>query len=42
VDVDKSEVRLPEGVIRDVGEYDIMLQLHADVTVNVDVAVVAE
>ncbi len=42
VEVDKSEVRLPEGVIRDVGEYDIMLQLHADVTVNVAVAVVAE
>ena len=42
VEVDKSEVRHPEGVIRDVGEYDIMLQLHADVTVNVAIAVVAE
>lgn len=42
VQVDKSEVRLPEGVIREVGEYEIMLQLHAEVTANIAVAVVAE
>ena len=42
VAVDKSEVRLPEGVIRELGEYDIMLQLHADVAVNIAIAVVAE
>lgn len=41
-EMDKAEVRLPEGVIREVGEYEIMLQLHADVSVAVTVAVVAE
>ena len=42
VEVDKSEVRLPEGVIRELGEYEVMLQLHGDVSVNVAVAIVAE
>lgn len=42
VEADKSEVRLPEGVIRELGEYDIMVQLHGDVTANIQVAVVAE
>ncbi|NQX96021.1 MAG: 50S ribosomal protein L9 [Erythrobacter sp.] len=41
-ELDKSEVRLPEGVIRELGEYEIMLQLHADVATTVAVAVVAE
>lgn len=31
IDVDKSEVRLPNGVIREVGEYEIDIQLHSDV-----------
>jgi large subunit ribosomal protein L9 len=38
----KSEVRLPEGVIRVTGEYQIDLQLHSDVTVPIQVSVVAE
>jgi len=42
VEVDKAEVRLPDGVIREVGEYEIMVQLHAEVTANIAVAVVAE
>lgn len=41
-DVEKSEVRLPEGPLRVVGEYEIELQLHSDVTVNINLAVVAE
>ncbi|MDX1755826.1 MAG: 50S ribosomal protein L9 [Marinobacter sp.] len=41
-EVEKSEVRLPEGPIRVVGEYDIELQLHSDVTVEVKLTVVAE
>lgn len=40
--VDKSEVRLPNGAIRSTGDYDIDLQLHAEVTVAVKVTVVAE
>jgi len=41
-EVERSEVRMPEGVIRALGEYDIALQLHSDVTVNIKVAVVEE
>jgi len=40
--VERSEVRMPEGVIRQVGEYEIDLQLHSDVTVAIKLAVVAE
>ena len=40
--VERSEVRMPSGVIRSVGEYDIDVQLHSDVTVAIKVAVVAE
>lgn len=42
VEVEKSEVRLPEGAIRVVGEYEIDVQLHSDVIVTVQVAVVPE
>ena len=40
-DVEKSEVRLPEGPLRVTGEYEIELQLHSDVEVTVTLAVVA-
>ncbi len=40
--VERSEVRLPEGVIRAIGEYQINVQLHSDVSVPVALAVVAE
>jgi len=40
--VEKSEVRLPEGPIREIGEFDIELHLHSDVDVTVKLAVVAE
>ncbi len=42
VDINKSEVRLPNGVIREVGEYEVDIQLHSDVTQAVKLAVVAE
>ncbi|GHB16700.1 50S ribosomal protein L9 [Salinicola rhizosphaerae] len=42
IDVAKSEVRMPEGPIRQTGEYDIALQLHAEVVSSVRVVVVAE
>ncbi len=41
-DVDKSEVRLPEGVFRATGVYDIAIHLHADVDATVTINVVAE
>ena len=42
IEVARAEVRLPEGVIRSIGEYEIDVQLHSDVTVAVALAVVAE
>lgn len=41
-EVDKSEVRLPNGVIREVGEYDVDVQLHSDVMQAVKLIVVKE
>ena len=42
IDVEKREVRMPEGAIRQVGEYEIDLQLHSDVTVTVKIQVQPE
>jgi large subunit ribosomal protein L9 len=42
VEVERSEVRMPEGTIRAVGEYEVDVQLHTDVTVPIQVIVVAE
>ena len=41
-DADKAEVLLPDGAIRELGEYEIMIQLHADVVTTANIAVVAE
>ena len=42
VDLHKSEVRLPDGVLRSVGDFDIELQLHPDVKTTVVVSIVPE
>ncbi len=42
VQVAKSEIRLPEGALRNVGEYEISIQLHSEVFAQVKVQVVAE
>ncbi|MFD2113086.1 50S ribosomal protein L9 [Thiorhodococcus fuscus] len=39
-ELDKSEVRLPNGAFRTVGEYDVVLHLHVDVDVEIKVDVV--
>ncbi len=39
VEVHKSEVRMPDGVIRSIGEYEITIQLHADVKTAIKVIV---
>ncbi len=39
VEVHKSEVRMPDGVIRSIGEYEIAIQLHADVKTTIKVVV---
>lgn len=40
VEVSKSEVRLPEGVLRTTGDFEVDLQLHSDVTQTVTVSIV--
>lgn len=42
IEVSKSEVKLPEGAIRTTGEFEIAIQLHADVTAAVALVVTAE
>ncbi|KMT64349.1 50S ribosomal protein L9 [Catenovulum maritimum] len=42
VEIAKSEVRLPNGTIRVTGEFDIALQLHADVTTTIKLEVIPE
>ena len=42
VEINKSEVRLPEGIIRHIGDYNIDINLHADVTSVMKIQVVAE
>ncbi|MCR8921545.1 50S ribosomal protein L9 [Dasania sp. GY-MA-18] len=42
VEVSKSEVRLPNGVIREIGEFEIDVQVHSEVMQAVKLSVVAE
>ena len=41
-EVSRAEVRLPEGALRMVGDYEIEIDLHSDVTATVKLSVVAE
>ena len=41
-EVAKSEVRLPEGPFKAIGEYPVVLGLHHDVVANITVTVVGE
>ena len=42
VELTKAEVRLPEGALRELGEYEVSVHLHTDVDTVVSLAVVAE
>ncbi len=42
VEIEKSEVRLPEGPLRELGDYEINVQLHSEVNVVLKVSVIAE
>ena len=42
LDVERSEIRLPEGPLRVVGEHDVELHLHSDVNVEIKVVVESE
>ena len=41
VTVGKHQVRMPEGVIREIGEFDVTVHLHTDVDVTLNIKVVA-
>ena len=41
-EVSKSEVRLPEGPFKMIGEYDVTLGLHTDVTADIKVTIQPE
>ena len=40
VEIEKREVDLGQGPIRQIGEYEVLLRLHTDVSVNVKIEVV--
>lgn len=42
VEVEKREVRLPEGPLRQAGEYEIEVHLHADVDADIRIIVIGE
>ena len=42
VEVERKEIRLPEGPLRNVGEFEVGVHLHTDVDVSVTVIVTAE
>jgi large subunit ribosomal protein L9 len=42
VPVERHEIRLPDGVFRQLGEYDVQLHLHADVNATIKLTIVAE
>ena len=41
-EISKSEINLPEGAIRNIGEFSVEVQLHTDVTQSITVIVEAE
>ncbi len=42
VEITRNEVRLPNGPLRETGDFDVQLHLHSDVDATVQVSVVAE
>ena len=42
LEINKSEVRLPEGPLKDIGEHQVEIAIHAEVVFNVTVNIVAE
>ncbi|WP_192484018.1 MULTISPECIES: 50S ribosomal protein L9 [Cysteiniphilum] len=42
VEVEKRHVRMPEGIIRSLGEYELSVHLHSDVDADIKLVVIAE
>jgi large subunit ribosomal protein L9 len=41
-EIDRHEIRLPEGAFRQVGDYDVQLHLHTDVDATIKLVITAE
>ena len=41
-EVERSQIRMPQGPLKQVGEYPMQIALHTDVTATITVAVVGE
>ncbi len=41
-EIDKSEIRLPDGALRELGEYQVSIQLPGNLSTNVHIAIVQE
>lgn len=42
IEVEKREVRLPEGTLRNTGEYEVIIELESDLTATVKINIVPE
>ena len=42
IEVAKAEVKLPEGTLREIGEFNIDIQVHAEVMANVKLVIIKE
>ena len=42
VQVKKAEIRMPQGPLKHIGEFPLVIQLHSDVLANITVHVIAE
>lgn len=42
IDVSKSQIRLPKGVLRTIGEHEVSVQLHSEVLAKIIVAIETE
>ena len=42
VEVEKQQLRMPHGIIRELGEYEFSIHLYADIEISLKVAVIAE
>ncbi|OUS01718.1 50S ribosomal protein L9 [Gammaproteobacteria bacterium 54_18_T64] len=42
VELVKSEVKMPEGPLREIGEFEVSIQLHSDLSTSIQVVVTAE
>ncbi len=42
VEIEKQEIKMPEGSLRHTGEFEVAIHLHTDVVASLKLAIVAE